>query len=212
MTRRLFALLLWEAAIVGAIVVVGRLPLPTGAWHDDPTLPLFAVVRFAAMTWLAVLGVRTTACLGAAALGLSGRVMSTLARGLPGPIARAALATAGLALTVPIAPAGAEGAAPVMRKLPDEPPTTAPAPSAPPPPAATVAPPADTPPAPPREHVVRPGENLWVIAERLATESRGGDVTDAEVLPVWRRLIAANADRVADPNHIHPGDILMLPT
>lgn len=215
--RRVCGLLAWDAAIVGAIAFLVQLPLSVGTWQYDPTLSLFAAVRLIAMIWLGLLGLKTTACAAAAAVGLPRRLVSTLARGLPGPVARAALATAGLTLAVPIAPAGAAGAAPVMRKLPEETPVTAAVPAADesrdappdPPPVAAVSTPAEVAPG---QHVVRPGENLWVIAEGLARQSLGREATDAEVLPAWQRLIAANAQRVADPDLIHPGDVLLLPT
>lgn len=54
---------------------------------------------------------------------------------------------------------------------------------------------------------VRPGDTLWSLAQRaLAT-----DAGDAAIDRAWRRLAAANADRVADPDLIFPGTVLRVP-
>jgi hypothetical protein len=57
---------------------------------------------------------------------------------------------------------------------------------------------------------VRPGDNLWRIAERQVTAApqRG------PILRYWLRLIDANASRLVEPGNpslIHPGQILDLP-
>ncbi len=52
------------------------------------------------------------------------------------------------------------------------------------------------------EVLVRPGDCLWSIAERLATGS-----VDA----TWRALLRANGDRLDDPDLIRPGQRLVLP-
>jgi hypothetical protein len=56
--------------------------------------------------------------------------------------------------------------------------------------------------------VVRPGDNLWLIARRAA----GSDRPD-EIAPYWRAVIAANLAtlRSHDPNLIFPGERLVLP-
>src|SRR4029079_12452095 len=64
-------------------------------------------------------------------------------------------------------------------------------------------------PAPPHLVVVRAGDNLWVIAQR---ELRRG-APPAEIVPYWKRVIAANAAtlRSHDPNLIFPGERIVLP-
>ena len=59
--------------------------------------------------------------------------------------------------------------------------------------------------APPRTHIVEPGENLWSIAESVAGRNN--------LLPYWRALVAQNDAtlRSGDPNLIFPGEILTLP-
>ena len=54
----------------------------------------------------------------------------------------------------------------------------------------------------PSEVVVRPGDSLWHIAERLGPGS---------VEATWRALVEANADRLEDPDLIRPGQRLALP-
>lgn len=51
-----------------------------------------------------------------------------------------------------------------------------------------------------REHVVRPGDTLWAIAE--ATYGRGASFT---------LIVRANPDQITDPDVIHPGQVLRLP-
>jgi nucleoid-associated protein YgaU len=66
--------------------------------------------------------------------------------------------------------------------------------------------------------VVRAGDNLWVIAQRAlrpgSREAEARAVDAAEVVPYWRRIIAANAAtlRSHDPNLIFPGERVVLPT
>jgi nucleoid-associated protein YgaU len=68
--------------------------------------------------------------------------------------------------------------------------------------------PAPAPATPPADdtYVVRPGDNFWAIASRHL-----GDPPDARVVPYWRALIAANADRVHDPSLLFAGQVLRLP-
>jgi nucleoid-associated protein YgaU len=59
-------------------------------------------------------------------------------------------------------------------------------------------------------YVVRPGDNLWVIAQRTLEEH---DRPAAELVAYWHTVIEANAEalRSGDPNLIYPGEILTLP-
>lgn len=65
-------------------------------------------------------------------------------------------------------------------------------------------------------HVVAPGEHLWAIAARQVAAARGvgtDALTDADVAPQWRRIVAANTPRLrsGDPDLIHPGETVVLP-
>lgn len=70
-----------------------------------------------------------------------------------------------------------------------------------PPAAAPVPPPAPAPP-PRGTWVVQPGDHLWSIAERSAP---------GDVVPYWVALVEANRDRLADPDLVLPGQVLVLP-
>jgi hypothetical protein len=60
--------------------------------------------------------------------------------------------------------------------------------------------------------VVRPGDNLWLIATR-ALRGAGQPTGASEVAPYWGRIIAANTAhlRSRDPNLIFPGERIVLP-
>ncbi len=67
-------------------------------------------------------------------------------------------------------------------------------------------PPADA--SQPTAHTVVPGESLWTIAADLL----GPDADDAAIARLWPRLHAQNASTIgADPDLIHPGQVLVLP-
>jgi hypothetical protein len=56
--------------------------------------------------------------------------------------------------------------------------------------------------------VVRPGDSLWT----LAASRLSGDAGPAAVDSAWRRLYIANRPPLgADPDLIHPGDVLRIP-
>ena len=60
---------------------------------------------------------------------------------------------------------------------------------------------------------VRPGDNLWDIAETTLA-ARSPDPTPAEVWRYWRRVIEANRSRLVDPGDpglILPGQSIVLP-
>jgi nucleoid-associated protein YgaU len=61
---------------------------------------------------------------------------------------------------------------------------------------------------------VRPGECFWTIAESVLTQAWGRPPTDAEIVPYWQRLIAANAAALVHPGNpdlIFPGQIFQVP-
>ena len=113
----------------------------------------------------------------------------------------------GSLLASPPAPAGAS--VPVMRRLDDHAPVPPPPPAPPAPAPAT-----DAPPSPAGEWTVRPGDHFWRIAEEVLARQRQHPPTDAETDPYWRRLVAANRDRLADrdnPDLLFPGQVLVVP-
>ena len=64
------------------------------------------------------------------------------------------------------------------------------------------------------EHVVVPGDNLWIIAERHLEQVTGqSDLSDQEVANYWVVVIEANRSRVrsGDPDLIYPGEVIVLP-
>jgi nucleoid-associated protein YgaU len=92
-----------------------------------------------------------------------------------------------------------------MERLPDE--TTA----APPATAAPLASPAPT----PTTHVVAAGDHFWAIASSTLTEFWGRAPTEAETVPYWEHLVAANRGVLSDPGNadlLFPGQELTLPT
>jgi hypothetical protein len=71
-----------------------------------------------------------------------------------------------------------------------------------------------TPLAPPRAWPVQPGESFWTIAADILTHAWGRPVSDHEIDPFWRSLVAANRDRLldpADPDLIVPGQVFDIP-
>lgn len=61
---------------------------------------------------------------------------------------------------------------------------------------------------------VKPGECFWTIAESVLTRTWGRAPTDAEIVPYWQRLIAANRATLAhpgDPDLIFPGQVFDVP-
>ncbi len=59
-------------------------------------------------------------------------------------------------------------------------------------------------------HLVQPGDHLWSIAEVQLTNHLGRVPTDAEIVPYWQVLIAANP-QVANPDLIYPGQPIDVP-
>lgn len=62
----------------------------------------------------------------------------------------------------------------------------------------------------PTEAVVQPGDHLWSLARaRLEESARAPDATELDTY--WREVVAANRDRLGDPDLVHPGDTIILP-
>ena len=61
---------------------------------------------------------------------------------------------------------------------------------------------------------VRPGDDLWSIAESVVTKRLGRAASDAEIGPYWLKLIATNRSRLPDPGNpslIFAGELMALP-
>ena len=62
--------------------------------------------------------------------------------------------------------------------------------------------------------VVQPGDHLWALASRALARELGRAPAEAEVDPYWRTVVAANRDRLVDPDNpdlILPGQEMVLP-
>jgi hypothetical protein len=62
---------------------------------------------------------------------------------------------------------------------------------------------------------VKPGECFWTIAESVLHRAWGRPPSEAEIVPYWQRLIAANRSALAhpgDPDLIFPGQVFDVPT
>lgn len=171
-----------------------------GRPFDALLLMASAVVLTACAIWFWLV---TTLTVARAVTGRVGRV-----RGCPDGVRRLVLAACGLTLLVVASPASADtlaGSPPgpeqphVLAGLPYPDRATMPA-----------AEPA-TAPAPGSEVRVAPGDTLWSIAEESLGSST--DITEADVERRWRAIWHANRAEVGpDPDLIHPGTTLRLPT
>ena len=61
-------------------------------------------------------------------------------------------------------------------------------------------------------HVVEKGDHLWSIAEEELEEELARQAGDEEIDPYWREVIDHNRDVAPDPNLIHTGQQIRLPT
>lgn len=61
-------------------------------------------------------------------------------------------------------------------------------------------------------HTVEPGDSLWRIARSLLTGD-GAAPSGADISDLWRSIYEINRETIGDdPNLIHPGQVLQLPT
>lgn len=61
-------------------------------------------------------------------------------------------------------------------------------------------------------HVVESGESLWKIARQILTE-RGELASGSSISDLWHSIYELNRALIGDnPNLIHPGQVLQLPT
>ncbi|CAN5734341.1 hypothetical protein BH10ACT1_BH10ACT1_00630 [soil metagenome] len=61
-----------------------------------------------------------------------------------------------------------------------------------------------------RQHLVRPGDHLWAIAESVVAGGMDRLPTDTEVAPFWEAVVAANPQLV-DADLLFPGDLVTVP-
>jgi LysM domain len=118
---------------------------------------------------------------------------------------------------IPIAPALASAATPPVLAPVDPPPDARAGPVAmPEPPVLEHSQQAEHPPAvEPATITVAPGDSFWSLAEGVVAHALDRDPTEAEVVPAWSALIAANRDRLVDPANpdlLLPGQVLRLPS
>jgi nucleoid-associated protein YgaU len=61
---------------------------------------------------------------------------------------------------------------------------------------------------------VAPGDSFWVLAQHVEAQRLGHAPTNAQVVPVWQAMIAANAAQLVhpgNPNLIYPGQQFVIP-
>lgn len=61
---------------------------------------------------------------------------------------------------------------------------------------------------------MRPGDHFWRIAEEVLAAHLQRTPADGDTDPYWRRLVAANRDRLVDaanPDLLFPGQVLLVP-
>lgn len=229
--RRALVVLSWLIGLGGAAAVLtlaGKGALagpdlarpsswPAWAGRRDPVDAAVAILR----TGLLVI---TLHLLTMTLLGLFARLaaLPRLVAGLDvagGPLVRRVLtgaASAGLALstlapTVAVAQTPAPPPTAIMRLLDEPPPATTTT-------TTVVAPAMTTPgaaaPLPRNEVVVAPGDSFWSIAAQHVAGRLQRPPTDREIATYWRRLVAANTDRLAvagQPDLVYPDQTFRLP-
>jgi hypothetical protein len=210
-------------AIVAAVAAASTAILGTTHPHlsaavssrgDDLAFAAAWAVALAASAWLFVAS-------GSCAVALrAGRpdVARRLAPALPPALRRLVeVAIVAACVALPALPANAlTSSSTTFPVVADQPVVRAPA--APPPavPGSVVAapaPPAPAPASPSARVVVRPGDNLWLIARTSLTRVSNRRPTDSEVMRHWLVVIAANRStlRSGDPSLIFPGEIVTVP-
>jgi hypothetical protein len=213
-SRLLFVLGVALAALAALLAV--RPPLTNDFWAQGDDLALVSAWTIAVLAgaWLFVV---TGACLVAVSAGRP-RLARRLAAVLPSGIRRTlevAIVTACVAL--PAVPAGAVDAPHVwVATVDDQPVVRAPlatAPAAPAPVPRPTPPPTRPEPAGVERVVVRPGDNLWLIARAALTRASAAPVDDSAIARYWRDVIRVNRPtlRSGDPSLIFPGEMITLP-
>lgn len=213
-------------------------PSGWGSWLGarPPVVAAFALLRVAAMglawyslgaTALATVarlarGARLVALADAVSLP-SVRRLTTAAIGLTlatAPLAVRAARGGGPVVTVvaqpatggdAAGPAGGDGTAPVMRRLPDDPAQDPPGqPSGEPRPPSPAAGPRDV----PATFTIGRGDHLWRMAAVTLARAWGRPPSDAQIAPYWVRVVEANRHHLADPHNpdlVFPGQVMDVP-
>jgi hypothetical protein len=220
-------LLTWLAATVAAAALIGWLATDLAAAHRALTGTTDLSPAFDSwLTWLCALAAALCAVWGwlvtslVVLEALTGRARRAPTPGVPVWARRLVLAVCGAAVLASAGPATADDrpgprraeAPSVLEGLPL--PDRAEGPSTTELVTRTIetSPVRQSEPDPPvaGQHLVRPGDSLWSIAETALLAS-GSTATDAEVSAYWPRIYALNRDLVGpDPDLLHPGQLLRL--
>jgi hypothetical protein len=211
------------AALVVLVVAHPRATSTTWSRGDDLALVVAWVVAVATSSWLFL---ATAACLVALTVNRP-RIAHRLAPVLPARLRRMVeVAIVASCITLPALPAHAERTPPrpTVRVIvaPDQPPADqpvvraavrAPEPTRARPQAVTPAPVPKIATDKARRLIVRPGDNLWLIASAALAEAPGPPPEPHDVARYWRAVIAANRAtlRSGNPSLIFPGEIVTLP-
>jgi hypothetical protein len=214
-SRRL-SLVAATAATASGVLVAAHPRFGAAVWSRGDDLALLAAwaSALAASAWLFVITAACRLAIGSGRPDVAGRLAPALPFGLRGLVEIAVLATC---VALPALPANATTTTttPVVADQPvvrtpvaphTVPPTTTPTTSTPPPTTST--------PSPVSERVVvRPGDNLWLIARTSLTRVSTRRPTEAEVMRHWLLVIAANRStlRSGDPSLVFPGEIVTVP-
>ena len=211
------------AAVLAVLTAAGPAPPPAAPdrWAQwlrlsPPVEVAFALLRLSALAVAWYLAVATAAGLvlrvaGAPALsGLADRVTVPVVRRMLAGVGTAtvALSTGAAAQApspiIPGAPPAAESTITMRRLPPADPVPAGQAPAAP----------DDPVPAGGSAWTVRPGECFWSVADQVLRRTWGRAATEAEIVPYWNRLIAANRAALPDPANpdlVYPGQTFTLP-
>ena len=212
------------AALAVLVAAHPRATSSTLSRGDDLALVVAWVVAVATSTWLFL---ATAACLVALAVDRP-RIAHRLAPVLPARLRRMVeVAIVASCITLPALPAHAERTPPrpTVRVVvaADQPPADQPVVRGvvPAPPPVRARPPKPVTPAPvpeipagnARRLIVRPGDNLWIIASAALAEAPGPTPEPHDVARYWRAVIDANRAtlRSGNPSLIFPGEIVTLP-
>ncbi len=224
---------------VGWLHQLGRaLPAPSieepSVWLErlGPETAVVAVLRLLALAGGSYLLVVTALAMLVHALHLPAAVVRLADAGVPAVVRRLTRAALGVTLAVgmtaapasarnhPTAgpatsvPAAERDDAVVMRRLPDA--DVARPPGADDPPTAAAPGPSGRTAMPVGmddggTHLVRAGDHFWSIAEAVLVDRWNRPVSDSEIDPYWRLLVAGNRSLTPDPDLLLPGQLVSLP-
>jgi hypothetical protein len=217
-TRPSRSLAIVAAGAAASMAILGaahpQLSASVSSRGDDLALVVAWAVALAASAWLFV---ATGSCAVALRAGRPD-VARRLAPALPPALRRLVeVAIVAACVALPALPANAAtSSSTTFPVVADQPVVRAPAAPLPPAPAPVVAAPAprvSTPASSSARVVVRPGDNLWLIARTSLTRVSARRPTDSEVMRHWLVVIAANRStlRSGDPSLIFPGEIVTVP-